>query len=216
LIERVIDTIVSLVGLVFALPFVISPSWTINLVWGVAAILFLIILSGVFLLSQRSRLVSLLGKLPGRGLWGLDEAADEFIGTLESLMDLQTLLLAGLWSMIAWATTWMQLWLLLQMFNIQGSIIVSLFVSGVIAFGAAVPSSPGAVGVFELSAIAGLLVFGYPRESALSFAIVTHLLQLTMTGLFGAWALSREGQTIRSLASRTQNFIRTAQGKSEE
>ena len=211
LVERVIDTVVSLGGLIIALPFLIGPTWTTNLVWGVGAILLLIIVCVAILLSQRKRLIAILEKLPGGGFWGLDEAADEFIGGLESLMDLNTLLLAGFWSLVAWATTWLQLWLLLRMFNIHGSLVVSLFVSGVIAFGAAIPSSPGAVGVFELSAIAGLLVFGYPRESALSFAIVVHLLQLSMTGIFGAWALAREGRTIHGLANRTQDFIRKAQ-----
>jgi uncharacterized protein (TIRG00374 family) len=215
LLERVIDTSVSFVGLIVALPFVISPTWTTNLVWGVAVILLLIILGVAILLSQRKKLVSFMGKLPGMGFWGLDQAADEFIGSLESLMDLKRLLLAGFWSMAAWATTWVQLWLLLQMFSIQGSIVVSLFVSGVIAFGAAIPSSPGALGVFELSAIAGLLVFGVSRESALSFAIVAHLLQLSMTGLFGSWALAREGRTILGLAERTREFIRKARNRQE-
>ena len=128
-------------------------------------------------------------------------------------MDLRILVKAAFWSLMAWGTTWLQLWILLAMFGIHGSLIVSLFVSGVIAFGAAIPSSPGAIGVFELSAKAGLLVFGYPSEAALSFAIVTHILQLTITGIFGGWGLAREGRTILDLASKTQNFFRMVQKK---
>jgi uncharacterized protein (TIRG00374 family) len=213
LIERVIDTLVSLIGLLVALPFVIIPDWTQNMVKIVVGVLLIIVFFVGLLLTQRMRLVQLLRKLPGGGLWGLDAAADEFIGGLNNLLDLRVLLKAAFWSLMAWATTWLQLWILLAMFGIHGSLIVSLFVSGVIAFGAAIPSSPGAIGVFELSAVAGLLVFGYLREVALSFAIVTHILQLCMTGIFGAWALAREGRTILDLAAKTQNFFRRVQKK---
>jgi len=213
LIERIIDSLVSLIGLLVALPFVIVPDWTQNLVRGVILILGILLIFIVILISQRKKLIILLKRLPGGGFWGLDNAADEFIGSLNLLMDLMILLKAAFWSLMAWATTWVQLWILLTMFGIHGSLIVSLFVSGVIAFGAAIPSSPGALGVFELSAIAGLLVFGYPREVALSFAIVTHFLQLSMTGAFGAWALAREGRTILDLATKTQNFFKKVQNK---
>jgi uncharacterized protein (TIRG00374 family) len=213
LVERIIDSFVSLVGLLFALPFVIIPDWTQNLVIGVVLILLIIVLFVVFLLSQRKKFIPLLKKLPGGGFWGLDEAADQFIESLNILMDMGILLRATFWSLMAWGTTWFQLWILLNIFSIHGSLIVSLFVSGVIAFGAAIPSSPGAIGVFELSAVAGLLVFGTSREAALSFAIVTHILQLIMTGAFGGWALAREGRTILDLAAKTQNFFRRVQNK---
>jgi uncharacterized protein (TIRG00374 family) len=213
LIERIIDSLVSLIGLLVALPFVISPAWTQNLVLTVVIIL-LVLMFGLFvLLSQRMRIIQVLKKLPGAGFWGLDVAADEFIGGIEGLLDVKTLLLAAFWSLTAWATTWVQLWILLHMFGVYDTILVSLFVSGVIAFGAAIPSSPGAIGVFELSAVAGLLVFGYPREVALSFAVVTHVLQLSMTGAFGGWALAREGRTVLGLADKTQEFIRKVQKK---
>jgi uncharacterized protein (TIRG00374 family) len=212
-VERIIDSIVSLVGLLIALPFmIISPS-TQNLIWGVITVLLLVVLALIVLLSQRSRLIQFLRKLPGADLWGLHEAADDFIEGLEIIRESSRMIIAAFWSSVAWATTWFQLWVLLRMFGIEGSIVVSLFVSGVIAFGAAIPSSPGAIGVFELSAIAGLLVFGYPHESALSFAIVVHILQLSMTGIFGGWALAREGQTVLGLAAKTQNFFRKVQNR---
>ena len=213
LVERIIDSFVSLVGLLVALPFVIIPDWTQNLVISVIAILVVIILFVAIMLSQRKKLIPLLRRLPGVGFWGLDQAADEFIESLNILMDLGILLKATFWSLVAWGTTWLQLWILLHIFDIHGSLAISLFVSGVIAFGAAIPSSPGAIGVFELSAVAGLLVFGYPREVALSFAIVTHILQLILTGTFGGWALAREGRTILDLAAKTQNFFRRVQNK---
>jgi uncharacterized protein (TIRG00374 family) len=213
LVERIIDSIVSLIGLLVALPFVIIPDSTQNLIWGVIAILLLVVFAVIVLLSQRRKLIRFLRKLPGSGFWGLHEAADDFIEGLEIIRESSRIIMAAFWSLIAWATTWFQLWVLLHMFGIEGSIIVSLFVSGIIAFGAAIPSSPGALGVFELSAIAGLLVFGYSHENALGFAVVAHLLQLIMTGVFGGWALAREGQTVLGLAAKTQNLFRKVQNR---
>jgi uncharacterized membrane protein YbhN (UPF0104 family) len=86
--------------------------------------------------------------------------------------------------------------------------VVPFFASGVIAFGAALPSSPGAIGVYELSAVAALMVFGYSREVAVSVAILAHGLVLALPGILGALALAREGQTLRSLASRAQSLFR--------
>ncbi len=210
-VERIIDTLISFLGLMLALPFLISPSWTQSLVRVVGAILVLIALTLALLLTQRQRLIRLLSRLPGTGYWGLDHAADEFIKGLELLLNTGRLLRATFWSLIAWGTAWLQIWLLLRMFGVSGSIVISLFVSGVIAFGAALPSSPGAVGVYELSAIAGLMVFNLPREIALSFAVVAHILQIALTGGLGAWALAREGQTLMGLAAKTQTFIRKLQ-----
>ncbi len=76
------------------------------------------------------------------------------------------------------------------------------------ALGAAIPSSPGALGVYELATVAGLLVFGYPRELAVSVAIVSHGLQLGIIALLGGWALAKEGQTLLGLADQAQSLLR--------
>jgi uncharacterized membrane protein YbhN (UPF0104 family) len=197
-----------------ALPFVISPSWTQNLVLGVVAVILLLLLVLLLLLWQRRRVIGVLSRLPGRGLWGLDAIAEDFITGLESSLVAGRLLRAAFWSLVAWGTAWLQIWFLLQAFNLAGTLIVSLFVTGVIAFGAALPSSPGAIGVFELSAVAGLLVFGFARETALGVAITAHILQLAITSAIGAWALAQEGQTLIGLAERTQARFRKVENRS--
>jgi len=82
-----------------------------------------------------------------------------------------------------------------------------LFVPGVIAFGSALPPSPGAIGVFEIAAVAGLLVFGYERETALSIAILWHGMQLLTTAILGGWGLSRQGRSLGDLIRKVQSLL---------
>jgi uncharacterized membrane protein YbhN (UPF0104 family) len=209
--ERLIDAMVSFFGLLAALPFVLPPSWIRGVLLGVGMLLAIGVAFLVVLPGQRGRLILLLRKLPGTRFLGLDVIAEGFVDTLHRLSRSSRLIEAGFWSLIAWGTAWVQFSFFLRMFQLEGTLFESLFVLGVIAFGAAIPSSPGAIGVFELSAIAGLLVFGITREDALSVAIAVHIVQLVTTSALGAWALSREGETLLNLAAQTQNLIRRQQ-----
>jgi hypothetical protein len=207
--ERLIDVVVSLAGLALALPFVAAPGWARDIAWGAGAFLALLVLGLGIALSQRRNLAGLLGRLPGGGPWkDLRVQADDFVAGLELIRRPSRLGLAALWSAGAWATAWIQLALFMAMFGLQGSLVVSLFVAGVVAFGAAVPSSPGALGVYEASAVLGLLVFGFDREAALSVAILWHGLNLGLTALLGAWALARDGQSVAGLAAKAQEWMR--------
>lgn len=211
-VERLIDIVVSLAGLLGALPFMVSPDLAVNVAVGVGIALVGVVAVLGLLLFKREAFLRMLQRLPGRGLWGLSGAADRFLSGIGSLTSHPVrLLLAAFWSTIAWLTNWLMIWLLLAAFGELAPAVVPFFTSGVVAFGAALPSSPGAIGVFELSAVAALLVFGYSREVALGVAILAHGLVLALPGILGAWALAREGQTLRSLASQAQSFFRKAE-----
>jgi uncharacterized membrane protein YbhN (UPF0104 family) len=121
------------------------------------------------------------------------------------------LIRSGGWSLLAWVTAWISLALVMRMFGLPSSPVILIFVTGVTAFGAALPSSPGAVGVYELSTVAALLVFGVPQAVAVSLAVLAHALSLVTTGGLGAIGLAREGRTILGLAEQAQKFFRRAQ-----
>jgi uncharacterized protein (TIRG00374 family) len=207
--ERIIDVVVSLAGLLLALPFVVAPQWARDVAWAAGSVL----VAGVFLLAMlliyRGLLLRIVRRLPGRGFWRIGKGMEKFLGGLEELVGQpKRILLAAFWSIVAWLTTWVELWLLLAAFGARASPIVPLFTSGVTAFGAALPSFPGALGVYELSTVAGLLVFSYSRDLAVGAAVVAHGLVLALTSLLGAWALTRDGQTIVDLAGKAQALFR--------
>lgn len=205
-VERLIDIVVCLVGLLGVLPFMVSPDWAVDAAVGVGIALAGVIALLGLLLYKRQAFLRLLRRLPVKSL---SEVFDRFLGGIGSLTSHPgRLALAAFWSTIAWLTNWLMIWLLLAAFGEIASAVVPFFTSGVVAFGAALPSSPGAIGVYELSAVAALLVFGYSRELAVGVAILAHGLVIVLPGLLGAWALTREGQTLRGLASQAQSLFR--------
>lgn len=209
-VERLIDIVVSLAGLLGALPFMVSPDWALDVALGVGLALIGVVTVLALLLFKRDTVSRLLRRLPAGGLWGISGAADRFFEAINALKTHPTRLArATFWSMVAWMTNWLMIWLLLAAFGEVASPVVPFFTSGVVAFGAAVPSSPGAIGVYELSAIAALSVFGYSREVSAGVAILVHGLVLALPGILGAIALGREGHTLSGLASRAQSLFRT-------
>jgi glycosyltransferase 2 family protein len=206
--QRIIDIIVCLLGLLLVLPFIVEVDWASNLVLTVGVGL-AVGLSFLFLMYRRQDLLQeLLDKIPFLKRLRMTRLIEEFFIGLGGPGQVTRLFRGAFWSLLAWATNWLTYLICLDMFHMERSPVAALFVTGVIAFGAAIPSLPGAVGVFELSAVAGLLVFGYPQEAALSFAVVNHMHQLIVTGILGALALSREGETITGLEKRLRVMIK--------
>jgi uncharacterized protein (TIRG00374 family) len=80
------------------------------------------------------------------------------------------------------------------------------FVLGVLSLGVAVPSAPAALGVYEAAVVGALALLGVPAAPALAFAILAHLIHIAVTGLIGAYALFRDGETLAGLYRRVRGF----------
>lgn len=206
--ERIIDVVVCLLGLVMVLPLVVQVDWAWNVVITVAVGLAAGIFMLIVLYHRQDYLHKLIERIPLLERLKITRIVEEFFLGLGGDGHTGRLLRAAFWSLLAWATNWLTYLICLEMFQMEFSPTAALFVTGVVAFGAAIPSLPGAVGVFELSAVAALLVFDYPQESAVSFAVVNHMHQLLITGLIGAAALSREGETIAGLGDKLRGLAR--------
>ena len=210
-VERFLDISISFSALLIVLPSVVNPEWTNNLLFGVGIGIILLIGGSFILLRGRQSILRIMQRFSRFGLKRLVGVTEDFISGLEAFGRPKVILRAAFWSFLAWACVWLHLWFLLRFIGSPGPIPVLLFVSSVIAFGVALPSSPGAIGVFEFAAVAGFLIMGYARETALSVAIVWHGLLLMNTALFGGWALAREGSSILGLASKAQSLMQNNQ-----
>ena len=210
-VERLIDVAVSLAGLTFAISAMAAPAWAGQIIQVAAGVLVgLLLISGVLVLSK-GNIMRLVDILPGAGWAKMLKTVDDFAQGLSEASRPTRLLRSGGWSLLAWVTAWVSLDLMIRMFGMSSSPVILVFVTGVTAFGAALPSSPGAVGVYELSTVAALLVFGYPQAMAVGLAILAHALSLIITGGLGAIGLAREGRTIMGLASQAQRFFKHSQ-----
>lgn len=67
------------------------------------------------------------------------------------------------------------------------------------ALGMAMPSSPGAVGVFEAAVIFGLGIFGVDKELALAIGLLIHMIQYIPTTISGLMVLARSGLSLKSI-----------------
>lgn len=210
-VERLIDIAVTLAALIVALSAIAAPAWAGDLALGGAVVLGVGILTAFLIVMSRERLLTVVARMPGAEFLGLPRRVDSFAAGLGEAAGLGRLSQATLWNLAAWATVWIQMALLFRMFDLQGNLLVYMFVTGVTAFGAALPSSPGALGVYELSMLAAMRVVGYGQADGVGLAVTAHVLQLSVTGLLGAVALSQEGETILSLARRAQKVFEEAQ-----
>ena len=96
-------------------------------------------------------------------------------------------LTAGYWAFQALS---IRIWL--WAFNVDLAWYAPLVVIVFIAFGAALPSSPGYVGTYHFFAISGLTLLGVGQETAVSIATVGHFLAIVPMTLAGITILAGE------------------------
>ncbi len=206
LMERLFDmlTVLLMLGLVIAsLPDAGQLRAWAALPFSIAGIL----LVTTALLQRRHRLalwaVGLAtGVLPGRLRKRALELVDGFIGGLESLGSLGSLVRAGAWSLLLWgmiATVFGMGFLALGMPVpfVWGSMVVLVSV----AVAVAAPSAPGFIGTFQAGCLVGLGVYNISPTQALGYSVFSHAVQFTTQVALGAICLIYRGVGIRDLTS---------------
>lgn len=78
--------------------------------------------------------------------------------------------------------------------------VLMLVVVGAVNLGQIIPSSPGAVGVFEFFASTVLIAFGVNEADALAYALLVHVVIWLPPTLHGLVALGRQGLKLSSVA----------------
>ena len=202
LIERSLDMAMAAGLLLFTLPFVLEAEWA-----GQAAILvgglMLLFLAILYLLARyRQTAQRLFHKASVR--WPVlqrtgGKALAAFLTGLTVLTDLRVFLLATSLIILDWLIVLVQYFILMKAFFPQASFLWAAFVLGISALGLAAPSSPGAIGVYEISVIGGMAVFGQDASTALAFALVAHAISYLWTGVFGIYAFIKDGQSLIGL-----------------
>lgn len=201
-IERLLDLSFAILLLFSALPFLVGVDLPLQttVIFSVLVILGLI---GLYIAARRrvwlaEQYHKFLAKRSRRFEGGSD-AVITLLEGLSILTDGRLFLQALFWVTLNWALGITQYFLLIKAFFPQGTLLWAAFALAVAALGLAAPSSPGAVGVFEAAIVGALLVFNADPGASLALALVTHLLQVILTGLIGAYALARDGDSLIGL-----------------
>jgi uncharacterized membrane protein YbhN (UPF0104 family) len=128
-------------------------------------------------LSGRPRLAAMLPKL---------------VAALDGLARPGRLLRAAAILGASWALAVVVFWLVMRAFIPAAPLSWAAFGLGVMAFGIALPSSPGAIGVYEAAWVGALAVVGVEPAEALAFALAAHAMTFGITTVCGVVCLARE------------------------
>ncbi len=217
-IERALDVGFAAGLLLITLPLVIASRGQQNVQVSTGIALTgggLVLLGLVFLYvmaRNRQRVIRIFETLAGR--WPIILRAGgmmlpAFFDGLEVLTDGWRFLRALGWMLLNWLVAIAEYFVLLWAFVPNVKLLWSTFTLAVAAFGVAVPSSPGSVGVMEgaiLIALAPFAVFGVSASVGLAFAIIVHMMSFLLNGLIGAYALGKDGESLSDLYARVRRI----------
>ncbi len=204
LVERVLDMLTVVVLLALTVPFVGDTGWTQE-AGLLGAAMGLVAMGLLILLATRPRwgrgwLDRVLMCLP----WiDRDRWRESFDGLLEGLAVLRspgrTVAVIG-WSAITWSLTVGYYLATLRAFIERPSLVEASFLTCATALGVALPSSPGAMGVFHSVARYALeLPFGLKAETAVAIAFASHALQYVVMCLLGLVGLVHQNLSFAQL-----------------
>jgi uncharacterized protein (TIRG00374 family) len=205
LVERAYDFAIIASMLLVSLPFITSASQAFQAamtIFGIVVVGF-----GVFFIIARYRdnILRYYGYLtdrwPGLMLIGEDRLRS-FITGLAVLNDVHRFFRVLFWMVVNWVLALIGQYLLLLAFVPSAEFVWIMFAQSVVALGVALPSAPAYIGLLEAAWVAALTLVGVEPSTALAFAVSSHLVNVTVTGVFGLYALIREGESLVGLYTR--------------
>jgi uncharacterized protein (TIRG00374 family) len=216
-VELVLDMLMVVLLLAFTLPFVerVSLLQSIGIAAGAVAVVAMSMLVVVAIRPDWVRLVMrwLLARLPHLDCerWlGIVDGLLDGLGALRSPRRFIALLA---WSAVAWGLVVGYYWAMLYAFRERPPLVQASLLSCAIGLGMALPSAPGAVGVFHSAGKYALqLPFGIPGEEAFTIAFAAHALQYVFSSLLGLIGLTRFGLSLSQLRADAAAAV-TSEGK---
>ncbi len=203
-VERVMDMLMVVLLLSISLPFVAQAGWTARagLLGGVAAVISLAVLILLAWRPDWGRRMArwLLARIPRLDQEHWMEMADGLLEGLSALRSARRA--AGLlsWSVVIWASIVGYYFAILGAFLDRPALVEGAFLACATGLGMALPSSPGAMGLFHSIARYALqLPFGVPVEEAVSVAFTAHAFQYIILCLLGLIGLLQQNLSLGRL-----------------
>ena len=210
LIERALDMAFATALLMSTLAFVVGGDWARQAAIGVGIVV-VIGLAGLYLIAHNQEwamrvFASFSARWPFLKRVG-GSALPAFISGLGVLTDGKRFLLAVSWMVLNWSLGILQYFVYLLAFFPQARLLWAGFSLGAASLGIAAPSSPGAVGVLELTLVAALSLFNLNPSFAFAFAVTAHFMNYLIIGVLGAYALSKDNETLLGLYKLVRNTL---------
>lgn len=210
LIERSLDLALAAGLLLATIPFVVGAEWAVQgaIISGSIVALGLVVLY----LAARNREWTekrvnrwgerwpILRKIAGSRLTA-------FLAGLAVLTEGGLFLRAVALMTLDWLIAIVQYYVIMLAFFPGGEFLWAAFGLGVAAVGIAAPSSPGAIGVLEAAIVGALSLFNLDPSIALAYALTVHVIQYLVTSALGAYALSKDGETLSGLYNSARSLL---------
>jgi uncharacterized protein (TIRG00374 family) len=210
LIERVLDLAFATALLLSTLAFVVGGDWARQAALGVGLVVSLGLLVLYLIARKQDWVLTLFNQLSTR--WPLlnrfgGNALPAFISGLSVLTDGKRFVQATGWMIFNWILGVLQYFVYLLAFFPDARLLWAGFSLGAAALGIAAPSSPGAVGVMELTLVASLSLFNLNPSYAFAFAATAHFLNYLVIGVLGTYALSKDNETLSGLYRGARSML---------
>jgi len=206
-IERFLDLAFAAAILLSAVPYVVGATGAASIAIIIGALVVIGLVLMILLARNQEWALELFQRISSR--WpAIQKQGGEFLASLLSGLSILTdggLFVRVLLLMILnWLISLISTYLMILAFFPQATPIWSLFGLGAISFGNAIPSLPGAVGTLEAAFGGAIILLGGDKSTALAAALVGHLSNYLITGIFGLFALSNEGETVMGIYRQLQ------------
>ena len=209
LIERIFDLAFAVSLILISISFIVGAGWALEAALGFGVLVLVGFVLMYMLARNRERAILLFNglaeKIPFLQRFGRDRVEAFFHG-LAVLTDGRRSAKVFAWMVIDWVIGISQYYMLLLAFYNEAEPLWAAFTLGVAALGVAAPSSPGAIGVFELAVVGALAVFGLDPSIALAYAITVHLVQFLVTGFLGAFGFFKDGESLLNIYRRSSQI----------
>jgi len=210
LVERLLDVLATVAILVILIPFISLPSWAARggVLFGAAAFAVAVILVVLSRFGSRGVdwLWRYLGRVPVVGSPKLKRAAQNLVDGFGVLTERKVLPGALLGTVLVWLGYALLNYLMMAVFGMAGRlpIFAALLVLCATGFSMVIPSSPGAMGVFEWAGVQALAVYAVAESQAFGYMLGLHVftnIVLIVLGLVGLLSEGLSYSTLRADAS---------------
>lgn len=123
---------------------------------------------------------------------------DSLLRGLSVLANPRLFLISLGWILLSWVIAVLEYYFMLLSLDPHPPLWHAAFVDAILAMGIAVPSAPGAIGVFEAAMVGALKLLGFAEASGFAYAVIVHFQQWIITGIFGIYGLASEGRSLTS------------------
>ena len=214
LVERLLDVLATVAILVILIPFVALPSWAARggLLFGAAAAAAAMVLVVLSRFGSRGVdwLWRYLGRIPVVGSPKLKRAAQNLVDGFGVLTERKVLPGALVGTVLVWLGYAALNYTMMAVFRMAGQLpfTAALLVLCTTGFSMVVPSSPGAMGVFEWAGVQALAVFSVSQSQAFGYMLGLHLFTNIVLIALGLVGLLAEGLSASSLRAGAGTLVK--------